>query len=98
MVTFRSKAHASIPMLGDVAKRMLEMMEFGTDVPGAILAEDVVTARDNLMRALALLPEAVEPAGDDEQDQPAVSLHTRAYPLLELLEAAIAEEESVRWD
>ena len=98
MVTFRSKAYASIPMLGDVARRMLEMMDFGSDVPGAILAEDVVTARDNLRRALAQVPETVEPAGDDEQDQPAVSLHTRAYPLLELLEAAIADEESVRWD
>lgn len=98
MVTFKTKAYVSIPMLGDVAKQMLEMMKFGTDVPGAIVAEDVAAARDNLKRALAGMPEMVEPAGDDEQDQPAVSLHTRAFPLFELLEAAVTEEEHVRWE
>ena len=98
MVTFRSKAYASIPMLGDVAQRMLEMMGFGTEVPGAIRAEDVAAARSNLKRALAQIPESVEPAGDDEQDQPAVTIHTRAFPLLELLDAAVADEEIVRWD
>ena len=98
MVTFKSKAYASIPMLGDVARQMLEMMDFGTDVPGAILADDVARARDNLKRALARVPETVEPAGDDEQDQPAVTLHTRAYPLLELLDAAIADKEDLRWE
>ena len=98
MVTFKTKAYASIPMLGDVAKQMLEMMKFGTDVPGAIVAEDVAAARDNLKQALAAMPEIVEPAGDDEGDQPAVSLHTRAFPLLELLDAAVADEEHVRWE
>ena len=98
MVTFKSKAYASIPMLGEVANQMLEMMNFGTEVPGAILAEDVAEARDNLKQALARLPESVEPVGDDEQDQPAVSIHTRAYPLLELLDAAVAQEELVRWE
>lgn len=98
MVTFKTRAHASIPMLGDVAKKMLEMMDFGTRVPGAIVAEDVPRALENLQQALSQIPEQVEPAGDDERDQPAVSLHTRAYPLLELLRAAVAEEELVRWE
>ena len=85
-------------MLGDVANRMLEMMDFGTAVPGAIVADDVPRALENLQAALSKIPEQVEPAGDDEQDQPAVSVHTRAFPLIELLRAAVAEEELVRWE
>ena len=85
-------------MLGDVANRMLEMMDFGTAVPGAIVADDVPRALENLQAALSKIPEQLEPAGDDEQDQPAVSVHTRAFPLIELLRAAVAEEELVRWE
>ena len=98
MVTFKTRAHASIPMLGDVAGKMLEMMDFGTAVPGAIFAEDVPRALENLQKALSQVPEEVDPDGDDEQDQPAVGLRTRAYPLLELLRAAVAEQELVRWE
>jgi hypothetical protein len=79
---------------------MLEMMDFGTAVPGAIRPEDLPAALDNLERALAKLPRQVEPAGDDDEDddQPRVGLHTRAVPLIELLRAAIADEVHVRWE
>lgn len=98
LVTFKTKAYANILMLGDVATPMLEMMDFGVAVPGAIDAGDVPKALDNLKQALARMPEQVEPAGDADEDQPAVSLHTRAFPLIELLEAAAAEQEHVRWE
>ena len=98
MVTFKTRAHASIPMLGDDAKRMLEMMDFGSTVPGAIVAKDVPRALENLQQALSRMPAQVEPADDDEEEQPAVSIHTRVFPLLELLRAAVAEEELVRWE
>ena len=97
MITFRTRAYADIPMLGDVARKMLGMMDFGTEIPGAILAKDVPTARDNLKRALDRVSE-VESDGDDETDQPTVSINTRAFPLLELLDAAITDEEIVSWD
>ena len=98
MITCKAKAYADIPMVGDVARKMLEMMDFGVEVPGAIVAQDVPVALENLRQALARLPEQVEPAGDADDDQPRVSLHTRAYPLLELLGAAAAAEEHVRWE
>ena len=98
MITFKTKAYADIPMLGDVARKFLEMMGFGVDVPGAVVAEDVPVALENLRRALARLPEQVEPAGDADDDQPRVSLRTRAYPLFELLQAAAAAGEHVRWE
>ena len=98
LITFKTTAYANITMFGDVGKRMLEMMAFGTTVPGAINAEDVPQALENLRQALDKLPEQVEPAGEADDDQPAVSLHTRAVPLVELLQAAVSDEAYVRWE
>lgn len=98
IVTFKTSAYANITMLGDVGREMLEMMAFGSSVPGAINAEDVPTALENLKQALAKLPPQAEPAGDADDDQPAVGMHTRAVPLLELLQAAVADETYVSWE
>ena len=98
LITFKTSAYANITMFGDVGLKMLEMIAFGTRVPGAINAEDVPQALDNLKMALEKLPEQVETAGDADDDQPAVSLHTRAVPLVELLQAAVEEETYVRWE
>jgi hypothetical protein len=98
LVTFKCNAYADITMFGNVGKKMLELMGFGVEVPGAISAADVPRALDNLQRGLAVIPEQPEPAGAEEEDQPSTSPHTRALPLLELLQAAIDEETRVRWE
>ena len=98
LITFKTSAYANITMFGDVGKKMLQMMAFGDTVPGAINAEDVPRALQNLNAALAAMPEQVESAGEADEDQPAVSLSTRAVPLIELLQAAIADETYVRWE
>ena len=98
LITFKTSAYANITMFGDVGLKMLEMMALGTKIPGALNAEDVSKGRDNLKLALARMPQQPEPAGDAEDDQPAVNLHTRAIPLLELLQAAVDEETYVRWE
>ncbi len=98
LVTFKTSAYANITMFGDVALEMLKLMGFGSHVPGAINAEDVPAALANLKAGLAAMPEQVEPAGEADEDQPAVSLHTRAVPLIELLQAAVDDETYVRWD
>ncbi len=73
-------------------------MDYGVSVPGAITAEDVPQALSNLKQGLESVMEIVEPAGDADDDQPAVSLHTRAVPLLELLQSAIDDANYVRWE
>lgn len=98
LLTFKTRAYANITMFGDVGKKMLQMMAFGDAVPGAIKAEDVPRALQNLQAALAAMPDQVEPADEADDDQPAVSLNTRAMPLIELLQAAIADETYVRWE
>ena len=98
LITFKTKSYANITMFGDVATKLLKMMNFGDSVPGAITAEDVPQALSNLQQALNTVIEIVEPAGDADDDQPAVSLHTRAVPLIELLKSAIDAENHVRWE
>lgn len=99
LVTFSTPAYADITMFGDVAVRMLKMMGRSETVPGAILAEDVQSALEQLKTAVEAeqqLP--VQENIDEEADEPAVSLSHRALPLIELLEAAAKAECNVMWD
>lgn len=98
LITFKTSAYANITMFGDVGFKMLKMMSFGSSVPGAIDAQDLPAALENLTRALDKIPQQVEPAGEAKDDQPAVNLHTRAVPLVQLLHAAIADETYLRWE
>ncbi len=98
LITFKSEAFANITMFGEAGLKMLEMMDFGNSVPGAIRAGDVPAARDNLKRALAQLPEQNEPAFDPDDGQPVVSLHMRAVPLVQMLDAAAEAETYVSWE
>ncbi len=98
LITFKTNAYASITMLGDVGYKMLEMMGFGSPVPGAIDTEDVPAALHNLESALLKLPVPVEPVDDADDHRPEISLQTRAVPLLELLQAAVTDEAYVRWE
>ena len=98
LITFKTKSYANIMMFGDVAQKLLKMMDYGVSVPGGIIAQDLPQALSNLQRGLESIVDVVEPAGDAEQDQPAVSLHTRALPLIELLQSAIADQNNVRWE
>ena len=98
LVTFKSSAYANITMFGDVAGQMLDMMGFGRQVPGAIRVEDVSQALQNLQQGLAAIADHLQAAGDEDEDQPSTSLQTRAVPLLELLQATIADETRGRWE
>lgn len=102
LVIFTSKAHGDITMFGDVAKRLLKMMGMSGVVPGAVRAEDVPAALERLKRAIEIEKEAPEeePAGDErdeEEKEPPVSIALRAFPLIEMLEAAAKEDCHVMW-
>jgi hypothetical protein len=95
IVTFTTKTYPDITMFGNVALTLLKMMGHSTKVPGAILAEDVPSALARLRAAIDALDEP--PADEDDEDGPSVSLAHRALPLIELLEAADAEDANVMW-
>ncbi|WP_299013151.1 DUF1840 domain-containing protein [uncultured Photobacterium sp.] len=108
LVTFHCKVSGNIIMFGDVAKQMLKMMGFCENIPGAIDAEDVPVALNNLQQALNRIRQIEIDAGNDpvididdydEQDvEPVVGVNTRALPLLEMLKEAKAAQCYIMWE
>lgn len=99
LVTFSCPAYADVTMFGDVAVRLLQLMGHSGTVPSALLAEDVPAALARLeaeIEAAKQSPEA-QSSGNDEDDEPSVSLPHRALPLIDLLKAAAKEECDVMW-
>ncbi len=97
-ITFTTKSYADITMLHDIGEAMLEMMDFGKLIPGAIATKDVHQALTNLQKNLANenCKEDQDKEEDDDQ-QPSVALGTRAMPLLELLKSAKDNDNNVSW-
>ncbi len=97
LVTFSCKAYADITMLGDVAVSLLKMMGHSGSVPGALSADEVPGALQRLRNALTRLGRQEDDKNDDEEEV-SVSLAQRAFPLIQLLEAAVQAETHVMWD
>ena len=112
LVRFHSKAAAGVNMFGEVAAELLRFMGMSGMVPGAVQAQDVPEALRRLRQAIEssegerVLRSAPPKRGkdwkdgedDDEQAVAKINLRTRAYPLVQLLEAAAAEECAVVWE
>lgn len=96
LVTFSCPAHADITMFGDMAVSFIKIMGHSGTIPGALSAEDIPAA---LMRLETAAEQSAEQQdGEDENDEPPVSLSHRALPLMELLRAADKEKCNVMWD
>lgn len=105
-ITFHSPAHGDVIMLERDARYLIRLMNHSDSVPGAIDAEGVPAALDRLQDELARL-ETTEEANDEEPDNSpsdsegedeAVGWRRRAWPLCQLLTAAIEAESHIRWD
>ena len=97
LVTFTTKNYADITMFGDVAKTLLKMMGHSTTVPGAILAADVPAALAQLKASIDNAKDPAPAPDDDDEEEPAVSIAHRAFPLIELLDAAVKADANVMW-
>lgn len=102
IVTFQTKAFSNITMFGDVAVKLLKLMGHSGTVPSAMQPEDIPAALDRLKKAIATDDAAsAGESNDDSQDddaERAVSLRNRAFPLIQLLEAAHKAQTTVMWD
>ncbi|MFT4837296.1 MAG: hypothetical protein ACI9IJ_002223 [Psychromonas sp.] len=102
LITFSCPAYADLTMFGDVAVKLLKIMEHSGTVPGAIGAEDVQAALGRLETAIKQPLEPKTPIkqqeDEDEDEEPAISLSHRALPLIELLRAAVRDKCNVMWD
>lgn len=103
LVRFSTKDYGDVIMFGDVALALLQMMGHSPTVPGALLAADVPAALGRLRAGLAAAsaaPPVVDEGDDDDQNatgEPAISLATRALPLIDLLAAAVKSNSRVMW-
>ena len=101
LITFKTRAYADITMFGDVALQLIKLMGRRDTVPRAMEPEDIPQALDNLRAGTTAhttthnLDEAHE---DAESFKEYVSLHKRAVPLIELLEAAQKKNMPVMWE
>ncbi len=99
LVTFTTPAYADITMFGDVALYLLKLMGHSATVPGAILAEDIPAALQQLESAIEAQTQLQEPEqSEDDENTDTVSLAHRALPLIELLRAAAKRKTNVMWD
>jgi hypothetical protein len=107
MIVRFSTRLGAFTMHGDAAVALLRAMGHSGTVPGAILAADLPAAFARLRAALAAHvdepPSADQDAWDDENGDaekraPPISLRTRAVPLLEMIETAIARDSDLMWE
>jgi len=101
LITFSCPAYASITLFGDVGLKLIKLMGHSGTVPGALLADDLPAALAHLQAAVAADSSQDEDSpgvAETTAEEPAVSLSHRALPLLELLEAAVAQHCNVMWD
>ena len=97
LVRFHSKV-GGFSIQGDIATALLRLMGMSGDVPGAVLAKDVPAALERLKRGVAGGAEPKQSEDDEAESGPRVSLATRAYPLVQLLENAAKRNCDVIWE
>ncbi len=97
LVRFDSKA-GSITMFGEVAVELLKAMGQSGALPGAVLASEIPAAVERLRRSVETQPASGGKADNTDTGEPKVSLHQRAFPLIELLECAAKRGDDVIWD
>jgi len=97
LVTFKSGAHSEFTMFADIAEDLLKMMGHSGTIPSALAAKDVSDALKSLKKALEYEPGTSEEEVLSEEDDPEVSMSGRAYPLVEMLTAAVEDESTVMW-
>ena len=105
IVRFSTRAGA-LTMHGDAAVALLRAMGHSGTVPGAILAADLPAALASLRRTLQTQDEVAPPSAERRDDgaddngdgEPPVSLRTRAVPLIDMVETAIARGSDLMWE
>ena len=100
LIKFETNSYPTIVMFDYVAKKLISLMGHSGTIPSAIGAEDISGALYKLQLALnnEIEEKSSEGNQEDEEDEDYVSLNKRAIPLIELLQSAEKNEESVMWD
>lgn len=99
LITFSCSACANITMLEDTAFTLLGLMGKSNKIPGALLAIDIPAALTQLETNIASnkQPSATEAARVTNDDEPPVALANKAFPMIQLLKAAVIDKCDVTW-
>lgn len=101
LIKFKTRAHADVIMFGDVALQLIKLMGRRETVPSAIEPEDIPEALKLLQAGIATEDAATketESQGVEDDEVEQVSVHNRALPLIELLNAAKEADVPVMWE
>ena len=98
LIKFSSNAAGSFTMLGQVALALIKMMTNEARQEGALKGSDIDAALNRLRKRVQQPGATAAPTGleagnkaDEEEDEEPVDLSARAFPLIEMLEAASAQ-------
>lgn len=104
LIKFESEGAASFEMLENTAMEVLALIGQGRHTEGSISGDALRTALDKLKAGVAESADDEELEGyedeDDEEedsDGPPVPMSSRAVPLKQMLEHAIANDSYVMW-
>lgn len=95
---FKSDASGDVIMLEATGRQVLEIMGKGIDAKGILLPEQMVAAQAALEAAIAL--EESSGATSDEPEEKGnkrISLRTRAWPLVLLMERSAKAKTPITW-
>lgn len=100
-VTLRCAATGDLLLLSALAKDLLGLIGKNAAEPGILEPKDMPLAL-TVLRALKDAPPPAAPEGDQPEATPAfsdeaVSLHKRAWPLIQMIEQALAGDKPIVW-
>lgn len=106
MITFSCKVAGDIPMLQAHGTRLLALIGKSPRGDGIITLEQIPQALAALREAIAQESAPAQRTDDaqtvstagDETDVEEVGLRQRAFPLIQMLERALAAEQPVLWN
>ncbi|MBS7809078.1 DUF1840 domain-containing protein [Variovorax sp. PCZ-1] len=96
---FKSKAGADVIMLEPTGRQVLGIIGKGPQAQGILLPEQMLAAKAALQAAIAQDEQAAADAEDEDEDtvRQRISLRTRAWPLVSLIERSLKEETPITW-
>lgn len=94
MIIFKTKDYPEVSYFDQVALSLINLMGHSESVPGALKDEEIERAFNNLSKGVS----APSAQSGDNWDEDSVSVAHRAGPLLDLLQAAMQNNEYVIWE
>ena len=102
---FQCKKSADVLMLEDLTSRIFEVIDRPLEAKGVFLVEQLPVAIQRLEAAIAedekLRKEMLEEKSDNKEGSPPKVKHDRlgqrAFPVIQLLKAGLANQEMVIW-